>query len=492
MKRTTILNLLAEPLAMYQPTLQEQLLRFRADVNRPQPADINAAAGAYVPAVNDLIVADGVAVVQLHGMMVKRSRVLLTWYDSVVLLGSDDVAELVDQLAARADVHTIVIDADTGGGQVAGTQRLADAVFRARESTNVVGVVNEMAASAGLWVVSQCDRVVINASGTIGSLGVYMVHLDDSKWLEDLGLEKTVIHRGKYKAAFERPLNSDTSGQLQDFIDTKFTLFVDAVARGRGLDSAEVLERWGESQLVVGRDAVDAGLADELGTLQDVLEELKAGTAGESVPIPATETTPEGSKMKTNEQGQILDDSGKVVGNVADLQLSADGLRKHFAALVDEVVAAEVEKATAAAAEELKTTADTVANAAAERLDALVAAVGADAAVVAFKAGHTVEQAKAAQADTLAAENERLRKELAEAKANPGSAAGNGKAPKFKASDHGTATGTAGGNSDDPEAGLRAEWDANAGECQDKHHDFSTYAAFRRYEIKQAERRAAM
>ncbi|MTW25939.1 S49 family peptidase, partial [Streptococcus pneumoniae] len=79
-------------------------------------------------------------------------------------------------------------------------------------------VVNEFCASAGLWAASQCEHVVIPASGSIGSLGVYTIHMDNTKAWQEYGFEKTVIHRGKYKGIDERALNADAKADLQRFI----------------------------------------------------------------------------------------------------------------------------------------------------------------------------------------------------------------------------------------------------------------------------------
>lgn len=459
-------------MAMQETSLRELLADYAAN---PKAKDDRENAGwddEAWPEINDLIKGEGVAVIPIHGLMIKRNR----WW----CCGSDHWVSVIEQMTLRMDIEHIVLDIDSGGGQVAGTEMLADAVWKAREAgKNVIACVNEFAASAALWVASQAERIVIPKTGSIGSLGVYTLHFDDTKFLsENFGIDKSVVYRGKYKAIDERPLDKEARADLQRFVDAKYSLFVDAVARGRGISSEEVIDRWGDSRLFSGSEAVSNGLADEFGTLQDVLESLKAGRRGQ-VSVELTPAVPqEGDEhaMKLNAQGQILDSAGKVVGHLSDLGLTASVLGTHCKQTVDEMIASAVKTANDANAETLKAELAGSRKADQERLQALVAAVGADDGVKAFVAGHSIEQAKAAKADTLAAENEALRKQLAEAQQKPG---GPGFASSEKNGGHKPTAEIA-----EKDAPFAADWNANAENCQQHFPDLKTYAAYRRHAVR--------
>lgn len=435
------------------------------------------------PNTEDVIESPGIAIIPIHGMMTKRGM----WWRC----GSDHWSEIIANLTERQDVTSIVFDFDTGGGQVAGTERLGDAIWKARQAGKItVAVVNEFCASAGLWAASQCERIVIPATGNLGSLGVYTMHFDDTKFLaETWGIEKSVIYRGKYKAADERPLDEEGKADLQRWIDAKYSLFVDAVARGRGLSPDEVMERWGDSRLFSGSEAVSNGLADEIGTLQDVLDSIKAGRGGRvTIETPAESEDPEDYKdpeepeegdplMKINAQGQILDSAGKVVGTLAELQLDAATVQKHFAAQTTELIESAVKTAKDAAKLE--------ADASAKRLEELVAAVGPEKGFAAWKDGKTVEGAKAAMADELAAALKAKDEEIAKLKAVSAASSQEPEkkpAPIFSATDAG---GLGDGKKDQIDAKdqpFAADWNANKDNCQEGFGgDFKTYAAFRRH-----------
>lgn len=438
------------------------------------------------PTVNDLIVSQGIAIVPIHGMMIKRNR----WW----LVGSDFWSEMINELTNRNDVDAIILDIDSGGGQVAGTERLGDSIWKARQGGKLTfGVVNEFCASAALWAASQCEHIVIPATGSIGSLGVYMLHFDDTKYLAENGIEKSVIYRGKYKAVDERPLDKDAAADMQRFIDGKYSSFVDAVARGRGIDAAEVESLWGDSRLFTGLEAVSNGLADEIGTLQDVLDSLQTGRLGRvSIDVlPAgndPETDPDGenvmSKATLNATGQILDAAGKVVGNISELQIDAAAVTKYFAAQSSELIESAVKTAKESAAETLKAELASASKAAHTRLDELVVAVGPEKAIAAFKAGSTVEAAKAGLADDLAATVKAQAEEIAKLKA--GSAGTSSNAPKFLATDVGTGTQGSSTKPADNAADPDAEFAADFEKSGEGFPSLNAFAAYKRFEARQS------
>ena len=479
-QKQSLAMLFADALAMHEATLQENVRDLIS--NRPNPTDSAFWGDDDQPTSEDVL--DGsVATIPIHGMMTKRGG----WWRC----GSDHWAMIIENLTIRMDVDTVVIDLDTGGGQVAGTERLADAVWKARQAGKMtIAVVNEFCASAGLWVASQCEHIVMPNTGNIGSLGVYTMHFDDTKFLsEQWGIEKSVIYRGKYKAIDERPLDEDGKADMQRWIDAKYSLFIDAVARGRGLPPDEVMSRWGDSRLFSGSEAVSNGLADEVGTLQDVLDSLKAGRGGRvKIETPAESEDPEDEDpeepeegdpqaMKLNAQGQILDSAGKVLGTIADLQLDAAAVSKHFAAQSAEIAEAATKKAADAAKAE--------AEASQKRLEELVAAVGPEKGLAAWKEGKTVDGAKAALADELAATLKAKEEEIAALKAGTAKASTEPekKAPVFSATDAG---GLGDGKKSDDvaekDAPFLADWKADKDSCQAGFRgDFKAYAAYRRH-----------
>lgn len=194
--------------------------------------------------------------------------------------GTDALTQQLRAALADPDVSAIVFDVDSPGGGVYGVAELAAEIRAARGKKPMVAVANAMAGSAAYWLAAQADELVVTPSGTVGSIGVYSMHQDLSKMLEQKGVATSFIHAGRHKVEgnpFE-PLSDEARTKVQADVDTYYAAFVDAVARGRGVSRAVARgEAFGEGRMLLADDAVANGLADRVATLDEVLTELVRG-----------------------------------------------------------------------------------------------------------------------------------------------------------------------------------------------------------------------
>lgn len=225
--------------------------------------------------------ASGVAVLPLYGLVSHRAHMVQDISGpggtSTELFGRD-----FDTALSDSKVGTIVLDIDSPGGSVAGVQELADKIYGARGEKRIIAVANSLAASAAYWIGSAAEEFVVTPSGEVGSIGVYAIHTDSSRRDANVGVQRTILKAGRYKAEgapFE-PLNGDARAYAQQQIDEFYGAFIDAVARQRGV-SSEVARgaSFGEGRTVLARQAVDRKMADRVATLEQVLAELGVGGA---------------------------------------------------------------------------------------------------------------------------------------------------------------------------------------------------------------------
>jgi len=219
----------------------------------------------------------GVAVLPLHGVIAHRAGMVAE------SSGGTSVERFRAQLRQVADdpnVSAIVLDVDSPGGGVTGVGELADDVYRARGRKPVVAVANSLAASAAYWVASQADEVVVIPSGDVGSIGVFAAHQDLSRALEMRGIRTTLIAAGRRKAEGSPygPLSEEALAHIREGVDHYYAEFTRAVARGRRVPVADVRgERFGEGAVLRAQNAVARGMADRVGTLEQVVQELAGG-----------------------------------------------------------------------------------------------------------------------------------------------------------------------------------------------------------------------
>ncbi|MGV1867215.1 MULTISPECIES: S49 family peptidase [unclassified Rhizobium] len=173
-------------------------------------------------------------------------------------------------------VKAIVINFDSPGGNVNGVQVLADDIFNARGQKPVIAQVNSLCASAAYWVAASCDEIVMTPGAMAGSIGVYTLHQDVSQAVDAAGLKFTFISAGKYKVegnSFE-PLSDEAAQAAQSQVDAFYNDFVSAVARGRGVAAADVTGGFGQGRVVKDKQAVKAGMADRVDTLDGTIRRL--------------------------------------------------------------------------------------------------------------------------------------------------------------------------------------------------------------------------
>jgi capsid assembly protease len=110
----------------------------------------------------------------------------------------------------------------------------------------------------------------------------FAAHEDISKALEEEGVKVTLVSAGKYKTEgmpYE-PLSAEARALMQQMVDTFGNMFIQAVARNRGIGSYAVKNGFGEGRMVLAQDAVKAGMADGVATLdQTVTRLLGRGTS---------------------------------------------------------------------------------------------------------------------------------------------------------------------------------------------------------------------
>jgi signal peptide peptidase SppA len=220
-----------------------------------------------------------VAVLPLHGVISNRRDLFAE------LFGDGTSAEGFSMAFRTAVAHqgikAIVLDVNSPGGTVSGTEELSSLIHSARGSKPIVAHVNSMAASAAYWIASAADEMVVTPSGSVGSVGVIAAHNDISGLLARVGVKPTLITAGKYKGEgnpFE-PLTDEAREHLQTRVDAAHQAFVKALARNRGVSQAVVEKSFGQGRLVDAPLAMHAGMADSIGTLDSVLSRFGATTA---------------------------------------------------------------------------------------------------------------------------------------------------------------------------------------------------------------------
>lgn len=215
------------------------------------------------------------ALISVIGSLVNRGA----WIDANCGLTSyEGLAAQVREATADSSIQNIILDIDSPGGEATGMFGVTAAIRAARKTKRVTAVVNDLAASAAYGIASAADEIVISPTSVVGSIGVVMLHLDRSGEMEKRGVAATFIHAGAHKVDGHPfgPLPDDVRADLQRDVMTFYDRFLETVDLGRGTRLTAAAARATEAKTYIGRDAIAAGLADRLGTVEEILADLSA------------------------------------------------------------------------------------------------------------------------------------------------------------------------------------------------------------------------
>lgn len=241
---------------------------------RPEPEAVAYQAARF--ADKPYVVTDGgVGVLPITGSLVHRAGFI----DALSGMQSyQSLEKKVTAMAADPDVKAILMELDSPGGQAAGVFDLAKRMKEACAAADkpLWAAVNESAMSAGYALAAVAERVTMAQTGSVGSIGVIALHVDQSKKNAKDGYSYTAIHAGAKKTlgSPHAPLTDEARSEIQARVDEMYAHFINHVAQMSGLEPEAV--RAQEAGTFAGRAAMDAGLVDELMSFNETLAALEA------------------------------------------------------------------------------------------------------------------------------------------------------------------------------------------------------------------------
>ena len=278
-----ILDVLTSPWCIPPAKLNEIVAVYRAHLRGPK-IDWKAMEAQILslklgPPETLYEIRDGVAIIPVQGVLTKSMSFFSFLFggSSMRAIG-EAVRKAVDDPGARS----ILLDIDSPGGTVDGTQELANIVFAVREKKECIAFSDGSMTSAAYWIGSAARKIFISGDTVdVGSIGVVATHIDQSKWDESMGDSYTEIVAGRYKriASAHQPLSKEGAAYIQDQVDHIYSVFITDIARNRGVSEEDALSM-ADGKVFIGKQALGVGLVDGVSTFDGLIDSLSAGDAG--------------------------------------------------------------------------------------------------------------------------------------------------------------------------------------------------------------------
>ncbi len=211
-----------------------------------------------------------------HTAVVKLAGVIASGEEG----GAENMIAGLKAAFEHEDTVGVVVEINSPGGSPVQSAYIFDEIMRLKkehESIPVYAVVVDIAASGGYFVAAAADKIYVNQSSLVGSIGVRMDAFGFVDMMKKLGIERRLLVAGKNKGLFDPflPEQSDQKAHLQAMLDEVHNHFIAAVKQGRG-DRLVVNEDTFSGLIWSGEKALSLGLVDAYGTTRSVARELEA------------------------------------------------------------------------------------------------------------------------------------------------------------------------------------------------------------------------
>lgn len=192
---------------------------------------------------------------------------------NIEVIGSESISKAIREARLDEDVKAIVLRVNSPGGSALASDVIWREVALARETKPVVVSMGDYAASGGYYISCAADKIYAQPNTLTGSIGVFGVIPSIENMLnEHVGITLDRVQTNAHSVlTITKPLSDEEKKVIQEGVDEIYGLFKRRVADGRPLLDVAMVDSIGQGRVWSGTDAIEIGLVDELGGLNDAI-----------------------------------------------------------------------------------------------------------------------------------------------------------------------------------------------------------------------------
>ena len=187
-------------------------------------------------------------------------------------VGADTLAQILSELHYDPSIKALVLRVDSPGGSAFASDVIRDALYYSQLNLPVVVSMGSYAASGGYWIAAEADKIVALPTTITGSIGVYSMIPTVDESLAALGIYSDGVGTTDIAGIMQldRPMTAQAKSILRSSVNNIYARFVTLVANGRSTPIADI-ELIAKGRIWTGQQALELGLVDELGGLNDAV-----------------------------------------------------------------------------------------------------------------------------------------------------------------------------------------------------------------------------
>ncbi|RYZ89678.1 MAG: S49 family peptidase, partial [Proteobacteria bacterium] len=235
-------------------------------------------------------------------------------------------------LLQNSSVKAILLNIDSPGGEANGAAELSEHIYAARSKKPIYAYIGGFGASAAYWLASSSSKIFAAETSLVGSIGVQTV-LKSNEPTGQLSFVSSISPNKNRDPGTELGAK-----EVQRTVDALGAVFVQKVARNRGISVENVIDRFGQGSIFIGDKSLELGMVDKIttfeGALLEIEEELGESSGQKSEAMQTAEVSSEA--VRKFESQRILGIQALGKGRVSEeftLSLISEGLSVEQAAL---------------------------------------------------------------------------------------------------------------------------------------------------------------
>ena len=188
-------------------------------------------------------------------------------------VAGDRFAKIIEGVRKDTTVKAVVLRVNSPGGSVLASEKIKGELDLLRESVPVIASYGGYAASGGYWISANSDYIFSNNTTLTGSIGVFSMIPDFSKAIrEKLHVNVTTVNSNSHSDMYSgmRALDSKEIAYMQASVENIYGKFTGLVSNGRDM-SVEAVDEIAQGRVWTGAEAIEIGLVDQIGTIEDAL-----------------------------------------------------------------------------------------------------------------------------------------------------------------------------------------------------------------------------
>ena len=188
-------------------------------------------------------------------------------------IGSETTVQAIREAAEDEKVKAIVLRVNSPGGSALASDIILRELNLAKQKKKIVVSMGDYAASGGYYISCNADKIFANHTTLTGSIGVFGIVPNSKRLLNDkLGVYIDTVNTHKYSdiGRGNRRLTNFELEIIQESVEDIYETFITHVSEARGMSKLDV-DKIGQGRVWSGIDALDIGLIDEIGGLEDAI-----------------------------------------------------------------------------------------------------------------------------------------------------------------------------------------------------------------------------